>query len=80
MIKICEDCAGYIVGSWEKDAGFYYEFGDISDWHPCTEEVYECENGCENTSFVEVESELGRRFYRRFKTKTKTEDTLIIIR
>jgi len=80
MIKICEFCGGDIIGSWEKDAGFYYEFGDISDWHPCTEEVYQCENGCEATSFVEVESELGRRFYRRYKTKTKTEQTLIIIR
>ena len=80
MIKICEDCGGGIIGSWERDAGFYYEFGDISDWHPCTEEVYQCENGCENTSFVEVESELGRRFYRRYKTKPKTESILIIIR
>jgi len=80
MIKICKECAARITDVVEYDNGFYYDIGDTSGWHESVEEVYQCENGCEATSFVEVESELGRRFYRRFKAKPKSESILIIIR
>jgi|GEM_PF-6389015 len=77
MINICINCAASIESETEYDNGFYYDIGDTSGWHSEIEKIYRCENGCETNEPVRVESELGRRFYRRFKCEPKSKTITI---